>query len=180
MDDLAGTINSLLSDPSTMQQIQQLAGSLTQGTSGGSTAAPNTGNGANPLAGLDLSALMGMLGGGQSQPSPQPAPQAAPPAASGLNLGSLAGLLGGNSGGSPLGGLLGGGNEGDILQTVMKIAPLLSAFRQEDDNTRLLRALRPLLKEERQKKLDEAAKMLQMMRLLPLLKEQGILKGLLG
>jgi hypothetical protein len=64
--------------------------------------------------------------------------------------------------------------DGDMLQMVMKFAPLLTSFRQEDDNTRLLRALRPLLCEERQKKLDEATKLLQLIRLLPLLKGSGI------
>ena len=56
----------------------------------------------------------------------------------------------------------------------MKIAPLLSTIRQEDKNTRLLRALRPMLGQERQRKLDEAEKMLQMLRILPLLKGTGI------
>jgi len=69
--------------------------------------------------------------------------------------------------GSPL------GLDGDMLKTVMKMAPLLSNFRQEDDSTRLLRALRPMLGHERQEKLDQAIQMIQMMRVLPLLK--GIL-----
>lgn len=94
---------------------------------------------------------------------------------------SLAGLLGGASApaqspeptqetDSLLAGL-----DGDMLQTIMKMAPLLSNFRQEDDSTRLLRALRPMLSEERQKKLDEGTKLLQLMRMLPLLKNSGIL-----
>lgn len=66
------------------------------------------------------------------------------------------------------------GLDTDALQMITKIAPLLSGFRQEDDSTRFLRALRPLLGEERQKKLDEAVKILQMMRMLPLLKTSGI------
>lgn len=97
-------------------------------------------------------------------------------------LGALSGLLGGNSGGGGLGalsGLLGGGSggglDGETLKTVSRILPLLTTFRQEDNNTRLLYALRPLLGPERQKKLDEAVKMLSMLRLLPVLREQGIL-----
>ena len=66
-----------------------------------------------------------------------------------------------------------------MLNTVMKIAPLLGRINQEDDNTRLLHALRPLLKSERQKKLDEAIKIMRMLKFLPLLKEQGILQGIL-
>lgn len=56
---------------------------------------------------------------------------------------------------------------------------MLSAARQEDDSTRLLRALRPLLGPERQKKLDEAIRLLQMMRMLPLLRKSGLLSSLL-
>jgi hypothetical protein len=67
------------------------------------------------------------------------------------------------------------GLDSDALQMITKVAPLLSSFRQEDDSTRFLRALRPLLGEDRQKKLDEAVKILQMMRMLPLLKNSGIL-----
>lgn len=66
------------------------------------------------------------------------------------------------------------GLDTDSLQMITKIAPLLSGFRQEDDSTRFLRALRPLLGEDRQKKLDEAIKILQMMRMLPLLRSSGI------
>ena len=58
-------------------------------------------------------------------------------------------------------------------------APMLAAVRQEDDSTRLLRALRPLLGEERQKKLDEAIRILQFMRMLPMLRQSGLLSGLL-
>lgn len=90
--------------------------------------------------------LAGMLG--QSAPPPEPP---ATPSPSGNSLGL----------------------DGDMLKTIMKMAPLLSSFRQEDDSTRLLRALRPLLGHERQQKLDQAIQMLQMMRVLPLLK--GIL-----
>ena len=43
-----------------------------------------------------------------------------------------------------------------------------------DKNTKFLGALRPLLSEKRQKKLDESMKMMQMMKVLPLLKDQGI------
>lgn len=90
---------------------------------------------------------------------------------------NLAGLLGQSTPpeppavSSPSGNPL--GLDGDTLKTVMKMAPLLSNFRQEDDNTRLLRALRPLLGPERQKKLDQAIQILQMIRVLPMLK--GIL-----
>lgn len=62
----------------------------------------------------------------------------------------------------------------DALNTVMKLMPLLSSINKEDKNTKFLGALRPLLSEKRQKKLDESMKMMQMMKVLPLLKDQGI------
>lgn len=53
---------------------------------------------------------------------------------------------------------------------IMKVAPLISSLQQETDSTRLLRALRPMISPSRQKKLDEAIRMMQLMRILPLLK----------
>ena len=79
---------------------------------------------------------------------------------------------------NPLEALL-GGLGGNGLQSILKIAPLLSSVQQEDDNTRLLYALRPFLKPQRQKRLDESANMMRMFKLLPLLKGSGILGGLL-
>ena len=58
-------------------------------------------------------------------------------------------------------------------------APLLASANREDDSTRLLAALRPLLGEARQKKLDEASKILKLLHLLPLLKESGVLQNIL-
>ena len=63
----------------------------------------------------------------------------------------------------------------DMMQMMMKIMPLIKEFKKEDNTTRLLNALRPFLSEARRKKLDEAMKILQIMRLMPLLKG-----GLLG
>ena len=57
------------------------------------------------------------------------------------------------------------------MGALMKIAPMLGSLSKEDDTTRLLKAIRPFLSEERKKKLDEAEKMLKMMKLLPLLKD---------
>lgn len=62
----------------------------------------------------------------------------------------------------------------EMLQTIMKLVPLLSTASREDENTRLLQALRPHLSEHRQAKLDKSIKMLQMLKLLPVLKSQGL------
>ena len=103
--------------------------------------------------------LAGMLGlhpqSGASPPPAAPAPAAAPVPA------PLAGV-------SP-----------DMVNAMMRMAPLFSALQQEDDTTRLLQALRPLLSEERRRKVDRAIQMVRMLRLLPMLQESGMLSSLL-
>lgn len=121
----------------------------------------------DPHAMEQVRSLAGMLGlGGDSTPEASPAPVTQAPANPLGALGSLGGL----------GGLLGGSTASpELLQSVTKLLPLLSQFQQEDESTRFLRALRPLLGEERRRKLDESIRILQMLRLLPLLKSEGIL-----
>lgn len=62
----------------------------------------------------------------------------------------------------------------EMLKGIMKMMPLLSSMKKEDKYSRFLLSLRPLLSVERQKKLDEAAKIMGLVRMLPLLKDQGI------
>lgn len=57
------------------------------------------------------------------------------------------------------------------LTPLLKLLPLLGSLQQEDDNAALLQALRPHLGQERQKRLDDAARMMKLVRLLPLIKE---------
>ncbi len=159
MDDLAGKISEILNDPASMEKIKSLSGMLGVSPDGQPSgapaqapvpASPQPQQNANPLE-----ALLGSLGGGSGGLS---------------GLGALSGL-GGNGGDQ--------GMNSEMLQSIMKIAPLLSSVQQEDDNTRLLYALRPFLKPQRQKRLDESANMMRMFKLLPLLKGSGILGGLL-
>lgn len=58
-------------------------------------------------------------------------------------------------------------NSGDMVSLVMQLA---SGLNRENDKTAFLKALRPLLSEERQQKADEAMKFLRLMDTLPLLK----------
>ncbi|MCH3973103.1 MAG: hypothetical protein LKE53_10155 [Oscillospiraceae bacterium] len=110
----------------------------------------------DPAAMAQVESIMGALGGGEkaasSAPPPKPQPAPAPPAPAGMP-----------------------GLNAETIGLVTKLAPMLSAMQQEDNSTRLLRALRPMLGEPRQKKLDEAMRLLQLMRALPLLKQTGIL-----
>ena len=56
------------------------------------------------------------------------------------------------------------------LSMMSSLMPMLGTLRADDETTRLLDAVRPFLSEERRQKLDRAKRLIQMMRLLPLLK----------
>ncbi len=53
----------------------------------------------------------------------------------------------------------------------------MKGFQPDDDNTRFLLALRPLLGEEKQNKIDRAVKILRLLNILPLISESGLLGG---
>lgn len=113
-----------------------------------------------------IMSLTSMLGGNNEDSSPAPPTPAVPVqaqpepvvAAPPSGLGDFSSLL-----------------SGDMLQTVMRIAPLLGSIKQDDDTTRLLCALRPFLSEKRQKKLDNASKILMVIKILPAIKALNIL-----
>lgn len=67
------------------------------------------------------------------------------------------------------------GNESDMLGG---IGELTKMFAADDDRTALIKAIRPMLSEARQQKADEAIKMLRLIRILPILRDSGFLKGL--
>ena len=62
----------------------------------------------------------------------------------------------------------------EMMSKLTQIMPLFSRLRQEDDTTRLLSALRPFLSEGKRAKLDSAKRILQFMKLIPLLRESGL------
>lgn len=63
------------------------------------------------------------------------------------------------------------------LSSITKIASLMSLFSspQKDPRCELLTALKPLITEDKRPKVDQAIKMLQIMAVLPKLKELNIL-----
>lgn len=56
-----------------------------------------------------------------------------------------------------------------MLSGLLGLAPLLGSLGGEDRNTALLKALRPYLHDGREKRLDESIKLLQLIKLLPLI-----------
>lgn len=65
------------------------------------------------------------------------------------------------------------------MGSIMKIISVLRSQNKDDENTRLLIALKPHLSQERRKKVDKAISLLKIVKILPLLKENGLM-NLLG
>ncbi len=65
------------------------------------------------------------------------------------------------------------------LNLILTLQQAMSAFHNEDDNTRFLQALRPLMREDRRHKVDEVLRMMKLFSLIPLLRESGILEKMI-
>lgn len=62
---------------------------------------------------------------------------------------------------------------------IRDIGKLSALFSQSDERTAFVEAMKPLLSAERQQKADEVIKILRLINLIPILRESGILSGLL-
>ena len=160
MDDMSNTLNNILSNEESMNQIRSLAQSL------------------------------GLTGGGQEQSSPPlPAPVQEQNSGGNLDLSSIASMLG-NLGGSNTASppaqtpsSSSGGGMGDFLKNIdvgmlMRVQQMLSD-NGDDKNANLLLAIKPHLSDERQARVDNAIRMMKLTRLLPLIKESGLFGGIL-
>lgn len=61
-----------------------------------------------------------------------------------------------------------------------KIAQMMGNLNQRDQNVDLLLALKPHFGEKRRKKVDDAIRIMQLVKMLPMLKETGIFGNLFG
>ena len=70
-------------------------------------------------------------------------------------------------------------NNGDA-DDLKRVMSLITRFKNqgEDNRTRLLLALKPILSEERARRVDGAVKLLKLIQLLPLLKETDLFSSL--
>ncbi len=176
-----------LNDPQKMQQLGQMLSSL--GLGGPANAQTNAQQASSePNLSALLSALQQQMengGSGQNQPSQAPA---------GANLSSLllalqqgAAQNGTNSAGqapsgADLSSLLStlqsspsGANAPAIsMDTILKIQRTMQALSRSNPNIDLLRAMRPLLSPRRARKVDDAIRIMQLIQLLPALKESGL------
>ena len=64
----------------------------------------------------------------------------------------------------------------ELLSGISRIS---NAFSQDDERTALVKALKPMLSEQKQQKADEVIKILRLISIVPLLRDSGLLKGLL-
>lgn len=62
----------------------------------------------------------------------------------------------------------------DTLQTITRLAPIMSSVKGDDDTTRLLNSLRPFLSRQKQEKLDRAEKMIKFIKIIPILRSNGL------
>lgn len=60
------------------------------------------------------------------------------------------------------------------LSVIAKLAPMMASMNRDDQDTVLLKALRPYLHGDREKRLDDAIKILRFIKIMPLLREKGL------
>lgn len=60
------------------------------------------------------------------------------------------------------------------IPDLSRLLPTLSSMGKDNEHTALLKALRPYLHGEREKRLDDSVKLLQLLQLLPLLQQGGL------
>ena len=72
-----------------------------------------------------------------------------------------------------------GGGAGFDFGMLFKLQQLMQATAGEDKDAELLLALKPHLKEERQKKVDKAVKILKLLSIWSVLRDSGMLKDFL-
>lgn len=77
------------------------------------------------------------------------------------------------SGSNALNGLLNTGLPD--MSVITKLSPVINELTKPDERASFIAALKPMLKPERQKKADEAVKLLKLLSLIPILKNKGLL-----
>lgn len=60
------------------------------------------------------------------------------------------------------------------MSVLFKLAPLMGNLNKDDENTALLKALKPYLHGDREKRLDDAIQILRLMKVLPLIQDKGL------
>ena len=148
--DLAQKLNDLLSSPDSMQKIQAAMSALGLGGEEGVPDAEEEEEEAEESGGLDTAALSNLLSSLTAAPQPaqkKKKPRVVPPKQ--------------ESGGMD-------------LSILTKLAPMTASMNQDAQDTILLKALRPYLHGGREKRLDDAIKILRFIKIMPLLRDKGL------
>ncbi len=168
MDDLSKKLDSLFRSPDSMAKIQSVLSAL-----GGDNPSTPSSDGQKPEP-ADSAVPPDPLSSVPAEtekrpPSAEELPPEEPVKEKGLDPETLMALLPLLGGGKPEGG------KGGLpdLGMLTKLLPLFTSLQQDNENTRLLHALRPHLHGDREQKLDGAIKMMQLAQLLPLLGKLG-------
>ncbi len=147
MEDMASALGSILNNPQAMQQIMGLASQLGLGAPD-PAATP-----ASPMAPASP-----VPPEATPPPVPPPIPPTPPPAPP---LSPAASAMPDLFGGLDLG-------------MLAKITGILRSLNTHDKNVELLLALKPHFGEKRRKKVDDAIRIMQLVKILPMLKEAGL------
>ena len=117
-----------------------------------------------------IQAAMAALG----QSAPENGADSAEPAAPSAGPDLISQLLSGLGGSSDSASAKPESDSGGMpdLGKLMQFLPLLSGMNGDDENTALLKALRPHLHGEREKRVDDAIQMMKFMKLVPLITDQ--------
>ena len=114
---------------------------------------------------------LGLNNPAPNEPSPSPSPSQSQSESQSSPEASLSQILS----------LVGGDSSSEQAQApqidinmIMKIKDVMANFGKGNDNVMLLQKLRPHFSEKRQKKLDDAIKIMQLISVLPMLKDLGI------
>jgi hypothetical protein len=125
----------------------------------------------DPEAVAQIKSLGASLGLGAAEQGPAPMPTPVHPPAQTPDLSSLASLVG----------LLGSrpapqaaSPPGIDVGTIMKLTQAMASVQANRQNIDLLLALKPRLKPERARKVDDAIRVMQLIQFLPLIKESGL------
>lgn len=154
MDDLTQKLNDLLNSPDSMQKIQAALSSLGADSDDDDNGDEQTPTLADQLPDSEtLSSLLSAFASGQSAPAP---------AARSKKDKMVVRPKKDAGSGMP------------DLTMLTKLIPLMASMNQDDDDTNLLKALRPYLRGDREKRLDDAIKILRLMKLMPLLQDKGL------
>ena len=65
--------------------------------------------------------------------------------------------------------------QNEMLGAMTSLAPLMSSFTANDEVSNLLNALRPFLGDEKLKRLDQAQRLMKLIKVIPLIKDSGLL-----